>query len=66
MEAAAVMVVFTHSVDLHVISYKRLMKVEKTKQYGEQVEKLQCIGHVWKIMGLVFIGCEKNKRGRNV
>jgi hypothetical protein len=25
MEAAAVVVIFTHSVDLHVISYKRLM-----------------------------------------
>jgi len=42
------------------------MTVEQAKQYGEQVEKLQCIGYVWKIMGPVFIGCEKNKRGRNV
>jgi hypothetical protein len=61
-----VMVIYTHSVDMHVISYKRLMKVVQAKQYGEQVEKLQCIGHVWEVMGLVFIGCEKNKRERIV
>jgi hypothetical protein len=30
----------------------------------KQVEKLECIGHVWKIMGLVFVGCVKSKRGR--
>jgi len=41
------------------------MKVEQAKQCGEQVEKLQWTGHVWKIIGPVFIGCEKNKRGRN-
>jgi hypothetical protein len=56
METAAV-VIFTHSVDLHVISYKRLVKVEQAKQYGERVEKLQCVGHVWEIMWLVFIVC---------